>query len=699
MDHATPFEPDYASFDREELIARLREADETLNAIRCGDVDAVVVGGPTGQQVYTLENADRPYRALIEQMQEGAVTLSATGAILYCNDRFAEIVDAARDTLIGHYAARYFRDGELAAFSALIADGDTWTSSAELNLTTTRGLSVPVNLSLIRLKIDDQDLPVICGVVTDLSLIRRRNDELIAANARLANEIDERRRTEGSLQLTLDAANMGSWDLDLRRDHAVRTLRHDQIFGYASMKPHWGLNTALEHFLPEDRPSVAEAFEGSRETGKVDVEARISRADDRSTRWLHITGQTFYDSGEPVRIAGVVADVTDRREVEERLRQAQKIEAIGQLTGGVAHDFNNLLMVISGGLEMMDRQTDPARRQRILAGMAQAVDRGSGLSKQLLAFSRRQALRPEPVNLARQIGAMHELLDRSLRGDVHVTTDFADDLWPVEVDPAELELVILNLAVNARDAMPEGGTIIIRGENIFGFDDSDLRGNYVRLSVIDSGTGMSPGVVKRVFEPFFTTKEIGKGSGLGLAQVHGFANSSGGGVRIITAPGEGTQVCLLLPRTSKVPRGVADMPMAPSAQPRMEPGQSGDVLLVEDDDEVAALTQEMIEQLGYHVTRAASAEAALGALSNGRSIDLVFSDVMMPGAMNGVDLAREIRIRRPGMPILLTSGYAEAAVRSADAEGVAILPKPFKFDDLAKAFAATRGRDTGDVRT
>ena len=180
---------------------------------------------------------------------------------------------------------------------------------------------------------------------------------------------------------------------------------------------------------------------------------------------MHIKGQTFYEAGLPVRIAGVVADITDRRALEEQLRQAQKMEAIGQLTGGVAHDFNNLLMAIFGGLDLVARQPDAARRERVLAGMRQAVERGSGLSRQLLAFSRRQALQPEPVDLAHQIGNMRELLDRSLRGDIHLLTEFSPDLWPVEVDPGELELVILNLAVNARDAMPSGGVITIRAEN------------------------------------------------------------------------------------------------------------------------------------------------------------------------------------------------------------------------------------------
>jgi signal transduction histidine kinase/CheY-like chemotaxis protein len=377
----------------------------------------------------------------------------------------------------------------------------------------------------------------------------------------------------------------------------------------------------------------------------------------------------------------------ERARVEEAFRQAQKIEALGQLTGGVAHDFNNLLMVISGGLEVLERQDDPVRRRRLLDRMQQAAQRGAGLTRQLLAFSRRQELKPEPVDLRLQVGGMRELLDRSLRGDVHVALEFADDLWPVEVDPGELELVVLNLAVNARDAMPNGGTIKIIGENVEGFADGELAGDYLRLSVVDSGTGMSEAVKAHVFEPFFTTKEIGRGSGLGLAQVHGFAKQSGGTVEVDSRLGRGTTISILLPRSGKSPPRVESRPVDPQVGPA-RPDAAGSVLLVEDDDEVAALVTEMLGQLGYRAFRTASASAALGALSNGRPVDLVFSDVMMPGGMSGVELAREIRIRRRTLPVLLTSGYAEVAKETAEAEGVRVLRKPFGLDELA---AALRG--------
>ena len=375
-----------------------------------------------------------------------------------------------------------------------------------------------------------------------------------------------------------------------------------------------------------------------------------------------------------------VYDVTERirdqarlAEAERQLRQTQKIEAIGQLTGGVAHDFNNLLMVILGGLSMIERPGNEERRQRILEGMRQSAERGASLSRQLLAFARRQPLKAESVNLRRQLDGMRDLLDRALRGDVHVRTDLADDLWTILVDPAELELVLLNLCVNARDAMPDGGTITISARN--------APGDFVELSVVDTGVGMSAEVLAHVFEPFFTTKEVGKGSGLGLAQVYGFAEQSGGAVSIDSQVGKGATVTLTLPRTDRP--ALAVEPLIDLSQPQLK--ASGCVLLVEDDEEVASLVTDMLGELGYDVIRAGGAEAALGALADGRRIDIIFSDLMMPGPMNGLDLVREARRRRPGIPVLLTSGYADAAMREASRDDVRVLRKPYDIQALAEA--------------
>ncbi|MDP9065456.1 MAG: response regulator, partial [Pseudomonadota bacterium] len=393
-----------------------------------------------------------------------------------------------------------------------------------------------------------------------------------------------------------------------------------------------------------------------------------------------------------------VYDVTTRlrdqaklREAENHIRQAQKIDALGQLTGGVAHDFNNLLMVISGGLGILERNTDPERGRRIIGQMRQAADRGASLSRQLLAFARRQPLKPVPLDLRRQVAGMQELLDRALSGNVHVQTDFADDLWPVKVDPAELELVLLNLCVNARDAMPNGGIIVIGAKNVRNFRDNALEGDFIAVSVADTGTGMSSEVLAHLFEPFFTTKEIGKGSGLGLPQVYGFVQQSGGTVRVTSTLGKGSTVTMMLPRTDVVPDDTESESLDLQSTARRR-ALSGAVLLVEDDDEVAALVGEMLGELGYVVTRAASAQAALGALADDRPVDVVFSDVMMPGAMNGMELAREVRRRRPGMPVLLTSGYAGSAFNDADTNQFAVLRKPYELATLDAALRKARGR-------
>ena len=381
--------------------------------------------------------------------------------------------------------------------------------------------------------------------------------------------------------------------------------------------------------------------------------------------------------------------MTERARVEESLRQAQRMEAIGQLTGGIAHDFNNLLMVILGGLTMFERSVEPERRKLLVDGIRQAAQRGAALTRQLLAFSRRQPLQAQPVDLVRQLGGMRELLDRSLGDAMQVELQFAADLWPVHVDPGELELVVLNLVVNARDAMPTGGTIRIQAENRASVGEGELSGDYVRVSVIDTGMGMTPDVKDHAFEPFFTTKDVGKGSGLGLAQVYGFAKQSGGSVQIHTAVGQGTSVMLMLPRSPSRPLD-PPRPSATDAVLQAQRRAAGSVLLVEDNDDVAVLVSEMLQELGYKVERAANALAALQTLTEGTLIDVVFSDIMMPGEMDGVELGRQIRLRQTNVPVLLTSGYAHGAVQRAEREGFRVLPKPYDLPALAAALQGVR---------
>ena len=398
-------------------------------------------------------------------------------------------------------------------------------------------------------------------------------------------------------------------------------------------------------------------------------------------------------AGERIGAYQFVYDVTERlrdqqrlRSAEEALRHAQKLESIGQLTGGVAHDFNNLLAVFSNGLELLNSNITAEQRTAVLGGMRRAVTRGSGLTRHLLAFSRRQAINPESINLATQLTGMREILGRTLGGNVRVEMKLGADLWPVEIDAGELELAMLNLCVNARDAMSQGGTITITAENLQEAGPDGVA-HLVKLSVADTGVGMPPEVLARVFEPFFTTKDIGKGSGLGLPQVYGFVQQSGGRLTINSEVGTGTIVTLLLPRSLRQPLAP---PLAAAASPATARGMAerrGQVLLVEDDLEVAALTREMLKGLGYSVMHVTNAAAALGALANGRSVDIVLSDIMMPGGISGLELAREIKRRQPDLPVVLVTGYAEAAASMEDGK-FGLLLKPYTLDALVEAMNA-----------
>lgn len=382
--------------------------------------------------------------------------------------------------------------------------------------------------------------------------------------------------------------------------------------------------------------------------------------------------------------------MVEREKAEEALRQSQKMEAIGRLTGGIAHDFNNLLMVASSGIELLDRTEDPKRRRALSAGVRQAVERGAALTRQLLAFARRSPLRAEVLDLRTHIEGLRFLLERSLREDIEVVLDLSDDLWPVEADRGELELALLNLAVNARDAMPHGGRLTVKGRNLPGEDEGPDR---VSLEIADTGAGMSDVVASRVFEPFFTTKEVGRGTGLGLSQVYGFVRSSGGEITVESREGEGTTFTLCLPRTLRTPAEPEPAPALPADEAPAKRKGGGRLLLVEDDDAVAAGVGHMLGDLGYRHVRVASAAEALAMLEKDPRFDLVFSDMVMPGEMDGLGLAQEVRRRMPATPVLLTTGFSEAA-SAATGEAFRLLPKPYGIASLAEALTATMAERT-----
>ncbi len=417
---------------------------------------------------------------------------------------------------------------------------------------------------------------------------------------------------------------------------------------------------------PDDLARVNEAFNGAAVSGSYSCEFRWLCADGQY-RVLHDQGVVApSDDGEAREIFGVLLDATDRHSLEEQLAQARKMEAVGQLTGGVAHDFNNLLTVVLGNIDMLSRKAeDDARRTRRIDAIRQAAERGRDLTRQLLAFSRRQHLSPVTLDVNALIRDFTPLMRQAVGEAVTIDLTLADELLCAHVDPTQLETALLNLAVNARDAMPDGGRLLIATSREAG------EGRRIEILVRDGGFGMSDEVRARVFEPFFTTKEVGKGSGLGLSQVYGFVRQSHGEVRLESAPGAGTTFRLLLPASEEPVQPVrADAPV------QQVQGGSETILLVEDDPTVLTLTLDMLVSLGYSVVTATNATEALAVLHTGAEFDLLFTDVVMPGGVSGVSLARTARELRPDLRVLLTSGFVGegAVIESAE---FPLLDKPY----------------------
>jgi PAS domain S-box-containing protein len=564
----------------EDLRIRLRDAEDALDQIRGGGVDAVIVGGPLGQQIYTITNADRPYRILIEQMKEGAVTLSNEGLVLYCNEAFALLLERSPRQVSGKPFAEYLTQADIQSFEAMLDSSDG--GRAVVTMVTSRQTEVPVNLSLSPLP-DDSGARIVCGVVTDLRPLRQSTQQLAEAEVLLADQIAERERTE-----------------------------------------------ALLH-------------------------------------------------------------------------QAQKMEVVGQLTGGLAHDFNNLLMIISGNLDLIRRRASDEKMVNRLDQVLLAVRRGAKLTQQLLAFSRIQSLSPESICINDLLPEIEMLVRRAVGSEIEVHFDLVEGLWSCRVDPNQLESAILNLAINARDAMRSGGGVRIATENLT-LDRSAATalgeiapGKYVAITLSDTGSGMPPAVLSRVFEPFFTTKEVGKGSGLGLSQVYGFARQSGGHITIESEVDRGTAVRLYLPWTEPVHASGAKL--AETVEP-LPPGRTK-ILIVEDDNELRELHMQLVEALGYTACTAGTGAEAIAMFERDAEISLLFTDILMPGGMNGYELAAEIRRRRPDMAILTTSGFPGNFLPDLDArqDDFHIIRKPFTQTELAAALLKVRVTGTSQHET
>jgi PAS domain S-box-containing protein len=535
-----------------DLRAKLREAEETLSAIRFGEVDAVVVNQAGANQVFTLVNADRPYRSLIEQMKEGAVTLSEDGVVLYGNRRLGEILGAPLEQIVGSNIKRFFVGGEAAKFESLLAATGPEPSRAELRAGVADKNAVPVYISI--------------------------NDIVSEPGA-----------------------------------------------------------------------------------------ARL--------------------------IGGVITDLTEQHEIDARFSLARKMEAVGQLSGGLAHEFNNLFHTVCGNLDLIRlRPHDAAGVRKWAENSLRAADRGSKLTSQLLAFSTTQQIDVQPVDVASLIGGMAELLRTTLGPEICVRYELESSGLRVLADKNQLELAVLNLAINARDAMPGGGGLrITTALRAIGGDPELPAGRYLELSIADTGYGMEDSVRARAFDPFFTTKGIGEGSGLGLAQVYGIARQAGGAARIVSAPGTGTTVTLLLRQAlspvASVATGVAAVA---HAAPRT---RGASILVVDDDEDVRSLLVESLSLAGYEVSAAPDGVAGLALMSR-HAHDLLLIDYLMPG-LNGAEVVKQARARGFDLPVIFATGYADTrALDDATGLKATVLAKPFSLGDLEQAIeAALAGRN------
>ncbi len=523
----------------EQLAERLREADDTLEAIRTGAVDALCIDTSEGVSVYTLESADRPYRTLVEQMQEGALSMSPEGVVLYGNDRLGRILQRPLEQVVGRAFADWVIAGEQARFQAFLAACNSQAMRGEFVLLTPGHVAVPVYLSFRGLNQEHPGNPIVCGVVTDL---------------------------------------------------------------------------------------------------------------------------------------------TEQRAMEARLSQAQKMEAVGQLTGGLAHDFNNLLQGIKGSLDLILRRSDSPRVGHWAQAGLKAADRGAKLTSQLLAFSRSQKLELKPLVVNEVIGDMTDLLVRTLGSGIRIRLDLEPTQHYVLSDPTQLELAILNLGINARDAMPGGGQLSITTSYLPG---TATTAEAIQVCIADTGSGMSEQVRLSAFNPFFTTKDIGAGTGLGLAQVQSIVEQSHGRVRIDSTLGEGTRVYLTLPCTLQRPIHV--QPAALADDSLATPGKR--ILLIDDDHEVRRVIIDMLEVLGHEVHESDNGFDGLQRL-DAIAPDVLLLDFAMPH-LNGAEVAIAVRSTHRHLPIIFISGFSDSEqLEAAVGPGVTVLRKPFTIQELGSMIEA-----------
>jgi PAS domain S-box-containing protein len=627
-----------------------------------------------------LRASDEQLREMFERAGDGIFITDAQGRLVDANAAACAMGQFTREELLAKTVWQLIDQGEQ---DALAKARDSEDSIRDWRIRRKDGSFLEVEVSSRRLS-DGRRL----GVARDVSAQRRLAEtekralnELVTAQTARASE------AERQLQHFWDASR-DLFAVVSNTDGIARLINArawEDLLGYPAEQI---TRTRLIDFVHPDDLDMTIRTRESRlgERAYFGFENRY-RKRDGSFVWLSWNvvreGELIYCSAR---------DITERREAQlelqranERLAHAQKMEALGQLTGGVAHDFNNLLMVMGGQAELLrGRIGDNPRALRSLDAIIAAARRGQDLTRHLLAFGRRQRLNPAPVSLASRAADLRALLGSSLGVSVAVSVDCPEDLWTVEVDVNEWELAVLNMAVNSRDAMPGGGSLSIKARNVVlpaKGAEADLQGEFVEFRITDTGAGIPADILPKVVEPFFTTKEVSKGTGLGLSQVYGFVQQSGGVMTVQSQLGQGTTITLYLPRSVGCPAA------SPQPPPVATSPRSLRILCVEDNPEVADVAAGLLEQMGHSAQIANSATAAVRMLEEGARPDLVFSDIVMAGEMDGLGLARHIRGRWPGLPVLLATGYSRAAEGIGDE--FLIVAKPYQAADLSDALDAT----------
>jgi PAS domain S-box-containing protein len=627
-----------------------------------------------------MRNEESRLRAVVDTAVDGVILIDANGVILMFNPACERLFGYAANEVMGRNVKMLMpspyqgeHDGYLRNYRATGQRKIIGIGREVLGLRKD-GATFPMDLSVGEAEEDGK--PIFVGIIRDLTA---RN----AAEAAL-------RETASRLQALVETAVDGVILIDARGTVVTFNPACERMFGYAAREV---LGQNIKMLMPEPFHSEHDGYlanyQRTREAKIIGVgREALGQRKDGSTFPMDLSiGEAEQDGGSI--FVGILHDLTSRKRTEQQLAQAQKMEMVGQLSGGIAHDFNNLLTVILGNAEALSLRMKDREDLRSLADtIMNAAERGAELTQRLLAFSRRQALQPSAIECNALVDNMRVLLRRALREDIELRVATAPLSSHAMADPAQLESAILNLALNAQDAMPSGGVITLTTAELEldphtlgpGFDVRP--GRYVMVCLTDDGLGMSPEILDRVFEPFFTTKDVGKGSGLGLSMVYGFVKQSNGHVTIYSEPGLGTSVRIFLPVAESVARP------APIAEQEKKGAPRGHefVLVVEDDAFVRDHAIASLESLGYQVMVASDGRQALAMLESGARPELLFTDIVMPGGLNGWDLARRARALMPALKVLYTSGYPVEALsgRVKLEQGASLLAKPYRLADLAR---------------